>query len=70
MIIVMHILVKGTITITGAGNGDVAKRTSKRNNGVILKLCTIPWLHKQNKLHPQEDNAKDLDVVKMMYNLK
>ena len=38
MIIVMHILVKGTITITGAGNGDVAKQTSKRNNGVIFKI--------------------------------
>ena len=36
-IIVMHILVKGTITITGAGN-NVAKRTNKRNNGVIFKI--------------------------------
>ena len=33
----MHILVKGTITITGAGN-NVAKRTNKRNNGVIFKI--------------------------------
>ena len=33
-------------------------------------MCTIHWLHKQNKLHPQEGNAEDLDVVKLMYNLK
>ena len=32
-----YILVSGTITITGAGDDDNAKRTNKRNKGVIFK---------------------------------
>ena len=34
-----YILVKGTITITGAGNDDAAKQLDERNKGVILKNC-------------------------------
>ena len=34
-----YILVKGTITITGAGNDDAAKRLDERNKGVIFKNC-------------------------------
>ena len=33
-----YILVKGTITITGAGDNDAAKRLDERNKGVILKI--------------------------------
>ena len=33
------ILVKGTITITGAGDDDAAKRLDERNKGVIFKHC-------------------------------
>ena len=34
-----YILVSGTITITGAGAGNVAKQTDERDNGVIFKNC-------------------------------
>ena len=34
-----YILVKGTITITGAGDGDAVKRVHERNKGVIFKNC-------------------------------
>ena len=45
-----YILVKGTITITGAGDDDAAKQADERNKGVIFKkLCTIYLMHKQNK---------------------
>ena len=35
------ILVKGTITITGARDDDAAKRLDERNRDVIFKNCTI-----------------------------
>ena len=34
-----YVLVKETITITGAGNDDAAKRLDKRNKGVIFRNC-------------------------------
>ena len=34
-----YVLVKGTITITGAGNDDAAKQLDERNKGVIFKNC-------------------------------
>ena len=45
-----YILVKGTITITGAGDDDAAKQADERNKGVIFKkLRTIYLMLKQNK---------------------
>ena len=39
-----YILVKGTITITGAGADDPAKQLEERNNSVIFKNCVqITW---------------------------
>ena len=35
------IIVKGTITITGARDDDVSKRLDERNRDVIFKNCTI-----------------------------
>ena len=32
-----YILVKGTITVTGAGDDDAAKQLDERNKGVIIK---------------------------------
>ena len=32
-------LVKGTITITGAGNDAAARQADERNKGVIFKNC-------------------------------
>ena len=34
-----YILVKGTITISGAGNDDATKRADERDKGVKFKNC-------------------------------
>ena len=34
-----YILVKGTITITGAGDDDATKRADERDKGVTFKNC-------------------------------
>ena len=34
-----YILVKGTITITGAGAGNAARQADERNEGVAFKNC-------------------------------
>ena len=34
-----YIIVKGTITITGAGDDDDAKRLDERSKGVVFKNC-------------------------------
>ena len=45
-----YILVKGTITITGAGDDAAARQADERNKGVIFKkLCSIYSMHKYNK---------------------
>ena len=44
-----YILVKGIITITGAGDDAVARRADERNEGVIFQNCVIYYMHKQNK---------------------
>ena len=36
----VNILVSGTITSTGGGADDAAKRIDKRNKGVIFKNCS------------------------------
>ena len=64
-----YILVKGTITITGAGNDDAAKRLDERNKGVIFKNCA-PFTKCISKINDTEiDNAQDIDIVMPMYNL-
>ena len=37
-----YILVKGTITITGAGDDDATKRLDERNKGVTFRNC-VPF---------------------------
>ena len=34
-----YILVKGTVTITGAGPDDAAKQLDEGNKGIIFKNC-------------------------------
>ena len=63
-----YILVSGTITITGAGADDTAKRLDERNKRVIFKNCA-PFTDFISEINnTQIDNAKDLDVM-MLYNL-
>ena len=65
----VHILVSGTITITGVGDNDVARRLDERNKGVIFKYCASlsDWIIKIN--NSPINNAKYIDVVMPMYNL-
>ena len=64
-----YILVKGTITITGAGNDDAAKRLDERNKGVIFKNCA-PFTKCISIINNTDiDNAQDIDFVMPMFNL-
>ena len=62
-------LFSGIITITGAAADDTAKWLDERNNWVILRNYT-PFTGCISEINnTQINNAKDLDVVMLMYNL-
>ena len=64
-----YILVKGTITITGAGNDDATKQADERDKGVTFKNCA-PFTKCISRINNTDtDNAQDLDIVMPMYNL-
>ena len=64
-----YILVKGKITITGAGADAAARQADERDKGVIFKNCA-PFTNCISKINnTQVDNAKDIDIVMPMYNL-
>ena len=64
-----YILVKGTITITGAGDDDAVKRLDEKNKGVIFKNCA-PFTKCISRINNKDiDNAQDIDIVMPMYNL-
>ena len=64
-----YILVKGTITITGAGDDVDARRLDERNKGIIFKICA-PFTKCLSRINGREiDNAKDIDIVIPMYDL-
>ena len=63
-----YLLVKETITITGAGDDAAARRADERNKGVIFKNCA-PFTKCISKINDTEiDNAQDIDIVMPMYN--
>ena len=64
-----YILVKGKITIAGAGNDAAARQADERNKGLVFKNCApvINYISEIN--NTQIDNAKDIDIVLPMYNL-
>ena len=64
-----YILVKGTITITGAGDDDAAKRLDERNKGVIFKNCAPFTKCMSRKNNKDTVAAQDIDTVKPVYNL-
>ena len=64
-----YILVKRTITITGAGNDDSAKQLDERNKGVIFKNCALFTKCATRINNADIDNAKDIDIVMPMYNI-
>ena len=64
-----YILVKGTITITGAGDDVAARQADERDKGVIFKNCAL-FVECINRINNTEiDNAKNIDIVMPMYNL-
>ena len=64
-----YILVKGTITITGAGADAAARQADERDKGVIFKNCA-PFINCKSEINNTEiDNAKDIDIVIRMYYL-
>ena len=64
-----YILVKGNITITGAGADEAARQADERDKGVVFKNCA-PFTNCISEINnTQVDNAKDIDIVMPMYNL-
>ena len=64
-----YILVKGTITITGAGNDDATKQADERDKGVTFKNCApfTKWISRIN--NTDIDTAQDINIVMSMYSL-
>ena len=64
-----YILVKGTITITGAGANAGERQQDQRDKGVTFKNCApfTKCISRINNTHI--DNAHDIDIVMPMYNL-
>ena len=64
-----YILVKRTITITGAGANADARQTDERYKGVAFKNCA-PFTKCISRINNADiDNAHDIDIVMPMYNL-
>ena len=64
-----NILVKGTLTITGAADHDASRWVDERNRRWIFKNCA-PFTKCIIKINDMEkDNAQDIDIVMSMYNL-
>ena len=64
-----YILVEEKITIAGAGADAAARQADERNKGVIFKNCA-PFINCISEINnTQIDNAKDIDIVMLMYNL-
>ena len=64
-----YILVKGSTTITGAGDAAAARQADERDKGVTFKNCApfTKWISRINGT--DIDNARDIDFVMPMYNL-
>ena len=64
-----YILVKGKITIAGAGADAVPRQADESDKIVIFKNCA-PFTNCISEINnTQIDNAKDIDIVMPMYNL-
>ena len=63
-----YIHVKGTITITGEGDDDAARKADKRDKGATFKNCT-PLTKCINRINNADtDTAQDINIVMPMYN--
>ena len=58
-----YILVKGTITITGAGDNAAARQADERDKGVVFKNCA-PFINCISEINnTQVHNAKNIDIA-------
>ena len=64
-----YIIVRGTITITGAGNDDAAKQLDEKNKGLIFKNCALFTKCISRINNTDIDNTQDIDIVMPMNNL-
>ena len=63
-----YIHVKGTITVTGEGDDDAARKADKRDKGATFKNCT-PLTKCINRINNADtDTAQDINIVMPMYN--
>ena len=64
-----YIIVKGKITITGAGDDAAARQADERDKGVAFKNCA-PFTNCIREINnTQIDHCKDIDIVMPLYNL-
>ena len=64
-----YILVRGAITITGAGDDAAARQIDERDKEVTFKNCA-PFTKCIRRINNTDmDNAHDIDIVMPMYNL-
>ena len=64
-----YILVKGTITITGAGDDAATRQADERNKGVTFKNFA-PFTKCISRINNTNiANANDIDIIMPMYNL-
>ena len=64
-----YILVKGTITVTGAGDDATARQADERDKEVTFKNCA-PFTKCISRINNTDiDNGHDIDIVIPMYNL-
>ena len=64
-----YILVKGTITITGAGDDAAARQADQRDKEVTFKSCA-PFTKCISRINNIDiDNVHDIDIVMPVYNL-
>ena len=64
-----YILLRGTLTITGAGDAFATRQGNERYKRVIFKYCA-PFTDCISEINnTQADNARDLAVVMPIYNL-
>ena len=64
-----YILVKGRITITGAGDDDAARQADERDKSAAFKNCASFTNCISEINNTQVYNAKDIDIAMTMYNL-
>ena len=64
-----YILVKGKITITGAGADLAARQADERDKGVAFKNCAPFTSCKSDINNVEIDYCKDIDIIMPMYNL-